>query len=111
MTRGSRIRQLSGRILLTMFESLRAGFEQAIPLTKHFPPLYSTHMSNTPTPAPSTHGYVCFFKNKRTEVYASTSREAQTKAAAFFKARKQYEVTVVLAEKGGVPVVHSTASI
>ena len=71
--------------------------------------IYFEHMSNTP--APSTNGYVCFFKNKRTEVYASTSREAQTKAAAFFKARKQYEVTVVLAEKGGVPVVHSTASI
>ena len=65
-------------------------------------------MSN---PTPSLNGYVCFYKSKRTEVYASTTYEAQTKAAAFFKARKQYEVTVVLAEKAGAPVIHSTASI
>jgi hypothetical protein len=56
-------------------------------------------------------GYVCFYKGKRTEVYASTTYEAQTKAAATFKARKQYEVTVVLAEKAGAPVIHSTASL
>jgi hypothetical protein len=60
---------------------------------------------------PSLNGYVCFYKSKRTEIYASTSYEAQTKAAAFFKARKQYEVTVMLAEKGGEQVIHSTASI
>ena len=66
-------------------------------------------MSNTP--APSLNGYVCFYKQKKTEVYAKTSYEAQQKAAAFFKARKQYEVTVVLAEKGGAPVIHSTASL
>ncbi len=64
-------------------------------------------MSNTP--APSTNGYVCFFRNRRAEVYASTSYEAQTKAAALFKAKKAYEVTVVLAEKGGAPVIHDTA--
>jgi len=56
-------------------------------------------------------GYVCFYKGKRTEVCASTTYEAQTKAAAFFKARKQYEVTAMLAEKAGTPVIHSTASI
>jgi hypothetical protein len=56
-------------------------------------------------------GYVCFYKGKRTEVHASTTYEAQTKAAAVFKARKQYDVTVVLAEKAGVQVIHSTASL
>ena len=56
-------------------------------------------------------GYVCFYRGKRTEVHASTTYEAQTKAAASFKARKQYEVTVVLAEKAGTPVIHSTASL
>lgn len=65
----------------------------------------------TDTPAPSLNGYVAFFKGKQTEVYAKTSYEAQQKAAAFFKARKSYEVTVVLAEKGGAPVIHSTASL
>lgn len=66
-------------------------------------------MSNAP--APSTNGYVAFYKGKRTEVYAATSYEAQQKAAAFFKAKKSYDVTVVLAEKGGAPVVHSTAAL
>lgn len=63
------------------------------------------------TPALFLNGYAAFYKGKRTEVYAKTSYEAQQKAAAFFKARKSYDVTVVLAEKGGAPVLHSTASL
>lgn len=51
-------------------------------------------------------GYIAFYKGKRHEVYAGTTYEAQQKAAAFFKAKKAYEVTVGLAEKDGVPVVH-----
>jgi hypothetical protein len=65
----------------------------------------------TDTPAASLNEYVCFYKQKRTEVYAATSYEAQQKAAAFFKARKQYEVSVHLAEKAGAPVLHSTAAL
>lgn len=49
-------------------------------------------------------GYVAFYKGKRAEVYAATSYEAQQKAAAIFKARKAYEITVVLAEKDGKQV-------
>lgn len=71
--------------------------------------IYFTHM--TTTPATSLNGYVCFYKDKRTEVYAATRLEARDKAAAFFKVKKAYDVTVVLAEKDGQPVVHSTASI
>ena len=52
------------------------------------------------------HGYVAFYKGRRMEVQASTSYEAQKKAAAAFKAKKSYEVTVKLAEKDGKPVVH-----
>lgn len=51
-------------------------------------------------------GYVAFYRGKRTEVYADTTLEAQTKAAAHFKARKQHEVTVVLAEQDGEQVTH-----
>jgi hypothetical protein len=52
-------------------------------------------------------GYVCFYRGKRTEVRAATTLEAQTKAAAFFKARKAYEITVVLAERAsGETVIH-----
>jgi hypothetical protein len=56
-------------------------------------------------------GYVCFWRGKRIEVRAATSYEAQRAAAAIFKARKAYEVTVVLAEKDdGKPVVHSPSN-
>jgi hypothetical protein len=61
------------------------------------------------TPAPNLNGYVCFYKGKRAEVYASTTHEAQTKAATEFKAKKQYEVTVVLAEKAGESVINVLA--
>jgi|15BtaG_2_1085339.scaffolds.fasta_scaffold00048_60 hypothetical protein len=45
-------------------------------------------------------GYVAFYRGKQKEVYASTSYEAQQKAAKLFKARKSYEVTVGLCETG-----------
>lgn len=55
-------------------------------------------------------GYIAFYRGRRTEVHADTSYAAQTKAAAIFKARKQWEVDVVLVEKpgaDGVPVAVS----
>ena len=54
-------------------------------------------------------GYICFYKNKRCEVHANTALEANERAAKLFKARKTYDVTVVLAEKDNQPVVHSGA--
>jgi len=54
-------------------------------------------------------GYKAFYKGKSIEVYANTSYEAQEKAAKLFKARKSYQVTVVLCEKAGQQVTHSTA--
>jgi hypothetical protein len=52
-------------------------------------------------------GYKAFYRGKTTEVMADTSFQAQEKAAAFFKAKKSYEVTVVLCEKNGEQVVHA----
>ncbi len=52
-------------------------------------------------------GYVAFYKGKRMEVYANSSYQAQKKAAEAFKAKKSYDVTVVLAEKGGAQVTHT----
>lgn len=43
-------------------------------------------------------GYICLYRGQQKEVCASTSYEAQKKAATEFKARKQYEVDVYLAE-------------
>jgi hypothetical protein len=51
-------------------------------------------------------GYIAYYKNRSLEVLASSSYEAQKKAAAVFKVRKSYEVEVVLAEKDGEPVTH-----
>ena len=53
-------------------------------------------------------GYKAFYKGKSIEVYANTSYEAQKKAAEIFKARKTYQVTVVICEKDGQQVTHST---
>lgn len=50
--------------------------------------------------------YVAFYRGKQTQVQAESSYQAQLNAAAFFKARKSYEVTVVLAD-----VALDTASI
>jgi hypothetical protein len=52
-------------------------------------------------------GYKAFYKGKSIEVYANTSYEAQQKAATTFKAKKSYDVTVVLCEKSGEQVIHT----
>jgi ABC-type thiamine transport system substrate-binding protein len=54
-------------------------------------------------------GYLAFYKNKQIEVYANTSYEAQQKAAKEFKAKKSYDVSVVLCEKAGEQVAHDAA--
>ena len=51
-------------------------------------------------------GYIAFYKGKRIEVTAETSNKAQIKAADIFRARKSYEVTVMLAEKDGEQIIH-----
>jgi hypothetical protein len=54
--------------------------------------------------------YQAFYKGRELEVKAETSYAAQTEAAKLFKAKKQYDVTVILAAKGdGVPIVHNPA--
>jgi len=52
-------------------------------------------------------GYKAFYKGKSIEVYANTSYEAQQLASKQFKAKKSYEVTVVLCEKGEKQVIHT----
>lgn len=56
-------------------------------------------------------GYICLYRSKQCEVHANTTYEAQAKASAVFKAKKQHEVSVYLAEKNGEQVEHSTGSI
>ncbi len=56
-------------------------------------------------------GYKAFYRGRSCEVWAETSRQAQVKAAVEFKARKEWEVHVVLCEKDGEPVTHSTSEL
>lgn len=56
-------------------------------------------------------GYIAFYKGKQIEVRAETAYKAQLAAAAQFKAKKSYEVHVVLCEKAdGTQVVHTPDS-
>jgi hypothetical protein len=59
-------------------------------------------------------GYICFGpKGQRIEVMAKTILEAQKIAAERLKvpAKRSYLVSAMLAERDGVPVIHSTAEI
>ena len=56
-------------------------------------------------------GYKAFYRGKTAEVLAKTAYEAQQKAAIVLKAKKSYEVTVVLCEKEGEQVTHSTSQL
>ena len=51
-------------------------------------------------------GYIAFYRGRKLEVQAETSYQAQIKAAASFKAKKSYEVTVMLAEIDDKEVIH-----
>jgi len=55
--------------------------------------------------------YVAFYKGKQITVNALRSFDAQEQAARIFKAKKSYEVTVMLAAKGDEPVIHHPATI
>lgn len=52
-------------------------------------------------------GYKAFYKGKELDVYATSSYEAQKLAAIQFKAKKTYEITIVLCEKSGTQVSHN----
>lgn len=55
--------------------------------------------------------YLCFYNGRRLEVDANTSLEAQFIAAKKMKARKAYQVAILLVEKSGQPIVIDTASL
>ena len=52
-------------------------------------------------------GYKAFYKNKQLDIYASTSYDAQKQACQLFKAKKAYEVTVILCEINDKQVTHA----
>ncbi len=54
-------------------------------------------------------GYKAFYKGKELEVYAETSYKAQLEAAKQFKAKKSYDVTVMLCEIDGKQYTHTAS--
>lgn len=52
--------------------------------------------------------YLAFYKGQKKEVHAATTFEAQTMAAKLFKAKKNWEVTIMLVEKNGQQIIHQT---
>ena len=52
-------------------------------------------------------GYKAFYKGKTIEVMADSSYQAQLKAAQVFKAKKAYEITVMLCEVNGEQIIHN----
>lgn len=56
-------------------------------------------------------GYVAIWKSKRAEVHANTAYEAQGKALVIFKGAHPWDISIVLAEKDGKQVTHSTVSL
>jgi hypothetical protein len=55
--------------------------------------------------------YEAFYKNKRITVEAEKSYEAQVKATEIFKAKKNYDVIVVLVEKNNKEIIHNPCEI
>ena len=55
--------------------------------------------------------YIAFYKGKQITVNALRSYDAQLIASKIFKAKKSYEVTVMLVSKDGEPVIHDPATI
>jgi hypothetical protein len=55
--------------------------------------------------------YIAFYKGKQITVNALRTYDAQLIAAKLFKAKKSYEITVMLAAKDGEPVIHHPATI
>ena len=55
--------------------------------------------------------YIAFYKGKQITVNAPSSYDAQLIASKQFKAKKSYEVTVMLVAKDDEPVIHHPATI
>lgn len=57
--------------------------------------------------------YKAFYAGKQADIYANTLLEAKNKAVAYFKApkSKQHMVSVIICEKAGEPVTHSTTGL
>jgi len=63
----------------------------------------------TESVASETNGYIAFYEDQQTEIYADTSYDAQKKAIDFFNPpeSKKHTVTVMIAEQDGEQITHT----
>jgi hypothetical protein len=55
--------------------------------------------------------YIAFYKGRKATVIAETSYKAQQEAATFFKAKKAYDVTIMLHKVEDRTIEHSGAEL
>ncbi len=55
--------------------------------------------------------YIAFYRRQKIQVTANTAYEAELKAAAQFKAKKSYDVSVMLVALGDREITHSTCEL
>lgn len=55
--------------------------------------------------------YLCFYRGRTLTIEASTSYEASKKAAKEFKAKRSWDVSVIIAESSGKSVTHNPKDI
>lgn len=55
--------------------------------------------------------YIAFYRQRKIQVTALTSYEAQSKAATELKARKPWDVSVMLVALGDREITHSTCEL
>lgn len=55
--------------------------------------------------------YHAFYRGKKLELKAETTYKAQQEAVKLFKAKKAFEITIMLVAKGEEPYTHSTTEI
>ena len=55
--------------------------------------------------------YVAIYRGKRCEVQSDTRYHAQLEAARILRAKRSYDVSIMLAEKDGKTVVHDGAEL
>lgn len=55
--------------------------------------------------------FKCFYKGKSIEIEAQSTYSAQLKASVTFKAKKPWDIAVVLVSKDGEPIALDTAAL
>ena len=98
----------TGETLEMLAKAALAQFEGS-EVIRHFWPMVRSqqHLDRIQEKHKKANGYIAFYRNKQVEVRADTSLEAQRLAAHYWRVKRSFDVTVVLAEIGSEPIIHT----